>query len=71
MMQFFASVNPLGPFDVPHADTNSITGGKINAKPDEHKAPINEMNAFSAGTSSANESKSNQIEIVYVKLFFS
>lgn len=64
MMQFFMSVNPLGPFDVPHAYTNSITGGNINAKPDEHNAPINEMNAFNAGTSSANESENIQIEIV-------
>lgn len=54
--QFLVSTNPLGPFDVPHAKTNSITGGKINAKPDEQSAPINEMNAFRAGTSSAKES---------------
>lgn len=54
--QFFVSTNLLGPFDVPHAKTNSITGGKINAKPDEQRAPINEMNEFRAGTSSAKES---------------
>lgn len=64
MIQFFVSTNPLGPFDVPHADTNSISGGKINANPDEHKAPINEMNAFNAGTSSARESRFKEEENV-------
>lgn len=54
--QFFVSTKPLGPFDVPHSKTNSITGGKISAKPDEQRAPINEMNAFKAGISSAKES---------------
>lgn len=54
--QFFPIIKPLGLLDVPHEHTNSITGGKINAKPDEQSAPINEMNAFSAGTTSAKES---------------
>lgn len=53
---FLASTDPLGPSDEPHAQTNSIIGGKINANPDEQRAPINEMNAFNAGTTSARES---------------
>lgn len=47
----------VGPSAVPHALTNSITGGKIKANPDEQSAPISEMNAFNAGTTSANESE--------------
>lgn len=55
--EFLPRRNLLGPSDVPHAVTNSITGGKIKANPDEQRAPISEMNAFRAGTTSANESK--------------
>lgn len=58
---FFASVIGLGPFEVPQAHTNSITGGIINANPDEHRAPINEMNAFNAGTTSAKESENSKV----------
>lgn len=56
MRKFFASNSELGPFGVAHAQTNSISGGNINANPDEHSAPISEMNALSAGTTSATES---------------
>lgn len=54
---FFTSINKPGLLDDPNAQTISITGGKIKANPDEHRAPINEMNAFNAGTTSAKESK--------------
>lgn len=57
MMQFLQRTNLLGPSVEPHALTNSISGGKTNANPDEQRAPISEMNAFNAGTISAIESK--------------
>lgn len=57
MIAFFVSIGQLVPFDVPHAHTTSITTGTINAKPVEQRAPINEMNAFRQGTTSAKESK--------------
>lgn len=57
MMVFLVSNPLLGPLDVPYATTNSIIAGKINANPDEQRAPINEMNAFNAGTTSAKESE--------------
>lgn len=53
MTQFFVSIEVLGPSGVPHAHTNWITGGKINANADEHNAPINERKKFSFGTISA------------------
>lgn len=55
--QFLPSINLFGDSDEPHALTSSITGGKIRANPDEQSAPISEMNAFKAGTTSANESE--------------
>lgn len=54
------SINLPGPSVKPHAQTNSITGGKIKAKPDEQSAPINEMNAFKTGIISAKESEMMQ-----------
>lgn len=56
--QFLLIINPLGLSDVPpYAHTNSITGGRIMAKPVEQRAPISEMKAFKAGTTSAKESE--------------
>lgn len=55
--QFLPSMNLFGPSVEPHALTNSITGGKIKANPDEQSAPMREMNAFNTGTTSANESE--------------
>lgn len=57
IIQFLPSKNLPGPSVEPHALTNSITGGNIKANPDEQSAPIREMKAFRAGTTSANESE--------------
>lgn len=62
IMKFLTSIILVGPSTVAYADTNSITGGNINASPDEHRAPINEINEFKTGTTSANESKMDRKE---------
>lgn len=60
IQKFFAMFQILMPFDEFHAHTISTSGGNINANADEHNAPISEINAFNAGTTSANESGREQ-----------
>lgn len=57
------------PFEEFHAHTMSTNGGKINANADEHNAPINEINAFNAGTTSANESGKEQERYFFIEQF--
>lgn len=52
---FFIQSHPLGPSDVPYANTICIIGGNSSANPDEHNAPISEMKEFNSGTISDRE----------------